>query len=52
MGLFRTKHVTTVEQTSAEWWTFYCSCGRVYGKGKSRTEAQRKANLHASALNR
>ncbi|MGW1558520.1 hypothetical protein ACWCQ1_18640 [Streptomyces sp. NPDC002144] len=52
MGLFRAKHVTRVEQTSAEWWTFYCSCGRVYGKGKSRAEAQRKATGHANASNR
>lgn len=52
MGLFRTKHVTRVEQINAQWWTFYCSCRRVYGHGKSRAEAQRKASGHESTHNR
>ncbi|MCG0061712.1 hypothetical protein L0F81_00160 [Streptomyces tricolor] len=53
MGLFtRKKHITTVEQTSSEWWTFYCSCRRVYGHGASQEEAQRKATAHENAFNR
>lgn len=50
MGLFkRETHETTVQDCGFGNYNFVCSCGSYSRSGRSRDEAETKANLHKQA---